>query len=56
MLALTRKTNEAITIATASGELIEIHVVSIQNGQVRLGLEADRSISIVRSELLEDVA
>ncbi|MBS2970671.1 carbon storage regulator CsrA [Metabacillus sp. KIGAM252] len=47
MLVLTRKLNEAIRI----GEDIEITVVSIQDGQVKLGINAPKNIDIHRKEI-----
>lgn len=49
MLILTRKAAEGIRV----GESIEIRVISIRPGVVRIGLEAPRSVRILRSELLE---
>ncbi len=51
MLVLARKLDESIVI----GEDIVIKVISIDKGVVKLGIEAPRSVSIMRSELLEDV-
>ena len=51
MLVLARKENESIVI----GDDIIIKVISIEKGVVKFGIEAPRSVSIVRSELLEDV-
>ena len=51
MLVLARKLGESIVV----GEDISIHVVSIDKGVVKLGIDAPKSVSIMRSELLEDV-
>lgn len=51
MLVLTRKLDESIII----GDDIEVKVISIEKGIVKLGIEAPRDVSIVRNELLEDV-
>ena len=51
-LALTRRPGESITINTDSGE-ITITVSEVNGQQVRLAINADKSVSIVRSELLE---
>ena len=47
MLALSRKKKESIII----GEDIEITILDIQGDQVKLGIEAPRSIPIYRKEL-----
>ncbi len=51
MLVLSRKLGESIAI----GEDIEIKVISIEKGVVKLGVEAPKRVSIVRSELLQDI-
>ena len=51
MLVLARKLNESIVL----GDDITIKVISIDKGVVKLGIEAPREVSIIRSELLEDV-
>jgi len=51
MLVLARKLNESIVI----GDTITIKVVSVENGVVKLGIDAPREVSIIRSELIEEV-
>ena len=51
MLVLARKIDESIVL----GDDIIVKVISIEKGVVKLGIEAPRSVSIVRNELLEDV-
>jgi carbon storage regulator len=51
MLVLSRKLNEKIII----DENIEVEVLSIDNGSVKLGITAPKEIEILRQELLEDV-
>ena len=51
MLVLARKLDESIKI----GDNIEVKVLSIENGVVKLGIEAPRDIEILRNELLEKV-
>lgn len=51
VLVLARKLDESIVI----GENIVVKVVSIENGIVKLGIDAPQEISIMRSELLEAV-
>jgi carbon storage regulator len=54
MLVLARKENETIRIHAAGG--ISITVCRIQGHQVWLGIEAPRSVPIVRGELAARVA
>jgi carbon storage regulator CsrA len=51
MLVLSRKLDESIVI----GDNINIKIVSIEKGIVKLGIDAPKDISIIRNELLEDV-
>ncbi len=48
MLILTRKEGESITI----GENIEIKVLAVQGGKVRLGIQAPKDVSVNREEVL----
>lgn len=51
MLVLARKLDESIVL----GDDIVIKVISIDKGVVKIGIDAPKSVAIVRSELLEDV-
>ena len=51
MLVLARKTDESIVI----GENIVVKVISIENGVVKLGIDAPKEVSIIRNELIEEV-
>ncbi len=51
MLVLTRKKGESITI----GENIQIQVLSVKGGQVRIGVDAPREIRVDREERLRAV-
>ncbi|MBF1050916.1 MAG: carbon storage regulator [Peptostreptococcaceae bacterium] len=53
MLVLKRKLNEAILITTQSGEKIEIKVSDISEGRVKLGIDAAKSISVLRKEVVD---
>ena len=52
MLVLTRKVAEGIVIA----DTIEVVVLNVKDGQVRLGIAAPRDIPILRKELLSPKA
>lgn len=47
MLILQRKAGESLFI----GEEVEISILSVEAGRVRLAIEAPKSVSILRSEL-----
>ncbi len=47
MLALTRKVGESIVI----GDNVEITVIAVTGDQIKLGIDAPRSISIHRKEI-----
>ena len=51
MLVLTRKLNQAIMI----GDDVRIVVVAVDRDQVKLGIEAPRSIPVHRSEVYEEI-
>ena len=51
MLVLTRKLGESITI----GENIKILIVDIEGSQVKIGIEAPRSIEVYREELYQKI-
>ena len=51
MLALTRRPGQSILI----GDGIEVVVVRIEGDRVVLGIDADRAVRIVRTELLRAV-
>jgi carbon storage regulator len=48
MLVLTRKANEAIVIGN-----VTITVLRIDGGQIRLGIEAPREVTVLRKEVAE---
>jgi carbon storage regulator len=51
MLILTRKSGETITI----GEDIQIRVLGVKGGQVRIGVDAPREVNVNREEVFERV-
>ena len=51
MLVLSRKLDESIVI----GDDIRVKIISVEKGMVKIGIDAPNDISIMRSELLEDV-
>lgn len=57
MLVLSRKKDEKILVKTPSGEVISITIVRIDGlNKVRIGIEADKNVSVLRSELATSVA
>lgn len=51
MLVLSRKSKEFIVLQTPQGQLIEIHVSQIRGETIKLAIQADRNVKIVRGEL-----
>lgn len=51
MLLLSRKIGEKIII----GNNIELTIIDIKDGQVRLGIQAPRDITVFRKELYSEV-
>ena len=51
MLILTRKKNESIII----NEDIEIQIISIEEGKVKIGINAPKDVVIHRSEIFDKI-
>ena len=51
MLVLTRKSGESLYI----GDDIVITVIDVRKGQVKIGVEAPKSVPVYRKELLEKI-
>ena len=51
MLVLTRKTGESIMI----GDEIELKILSVEGDQVKLGINAPRSVKVYRSEIYKAI-
>ena len=55
MLVLGRKIDECIDVLTPSGERIAITVLEWRGDNVRLGIEADRSVIVHRREVALEI-
>lgn len=53
MLVLTRKIEEKIVIGSDENRII-VTILDIKDGKVSVGVEADPSIPVLRSELIEE--
>lgn len=51
MLILNRKENESIII----DDRIEIKILEIADGKIKIGIEAPKEISVLRKEIYEEV-
>ncbi|WP_397537246.1 carbon storage regulator CsrA [Rummeliibacillus pycnus] len=51
MLVLTRKTGESIMI----GDNIELKIISVDGDQVKIGVDAPRSVKVYRSEIYKAI-
>lgn len=52
MLVLSRKTGETIQI----GDDIEIRILEVKGDTVRIGIEAPKSVDILRGELVQSIS
>ena len=50
MLVLKRKAGESIIIA----DNIEIKIIEVEDGRIKIGIEAPKEISILRKEVLDE--
>lgn len=51
MLILSRKKDEGIVL----GDNIRVYVLGIEDGKVKLGIDAPKSVSVMRSEVYEKI-
>lgn len=51
MLVLTRKAGESIII----GDEIDLKIISVEGDQVKLGIDAPRSVKVYRSEIYKAI-
>jgi carbon storage regulator len=54
MLILTRKMNQSIVIGDGANK-VTITVLGVQGGQVRLGVDAPREVSVHREEIYDRI-
>ena len=54
MLVLSRKVNEQIVIGEGENRAM-VTLVDLRGDRVRLGIEADRSVPVMRRELLGEI-
>lgn len=52
MLVLSRKPNESIKI----GDNIELKIIEVKGDAVRIGIEAPKSVDILRGELVQSIS
>ena len=55
MLVLSRRVGESVVIGDAPGQ-ITVTVLEVRGDVVRVGIDAPRSVSVHRAELLEQLA
>jgi carbon storage regulator len=55
MLVLARKKNEGIVIKGKDGD-VRIVLMQIERGKIRIGIDAPKGYTIVREELLQEIA
>lgn len=51
MLVLSRKSNESIVI----GENIEVVILDIKDGTVKIGINAPRDVKVFRKEIVDEI-
>lgn len=56
MLVLTRRQGQYVSVKLPSGEIITVHIVQAKNDQVRIGINAPRSIQVDRGEIVLEQA
>lgn len=52
MLVLFRRTGERVRLRTPEGRVVWVTLCLTERGQARIGIEADRDVSIAREEVL----
>ena len=51
MLVLTRRVGESLILSLQDGTTAKIEVTQVNGGQVRIGVEAPRSVGVDREEI-----
>jgi carbon storage regulator len=51
MLILTRRPGETLVMKTESGELINVTVLGVKASQVRIGVDAPKTVAVNREEI-----
>jgi carbon storage regulator CsrA len=51
MLILARRLGETLVMKTESGELINVTVLGVKANQVRIGVEAPKTVAVNREEI-----
>lgn len=54
MLVLTRKPTESFELTMADGTTVVVRVAGVEGDHVRVGIEAPRSVKIMRTEIKDD--
>jgi carbon storage regulator CsrA len=54
MLKLTRREGEALILTTSDGEIV-VSLERLSGSQVKLGIEAPKSVRVLRGELLGSI-
>jgi len=52
MLVLTRKVDESLTLTLPDGSVIVITLTEVRGDKVRIGIDAPRDVTVLRSELI----
>mgnify|MGYP000297041613 CR=1 FL=1 len=53
-LSLKRSVGQSVHITTADGQLIIVSITELSGRQVKLSIEADESVTIMRDELVDE--
>ena len=55
MLVLSRKKNESLIIGDPDNPIARVTVIEIRGDKVRIGIEAEASISVHRKEIADEI-